>query len=152
MVGRAKPGAEDLRQRPEMASLKLLVLKFVRTYIETWGHSPSYGEIAAALDRNRWRVRDTVKRLAAEGLLLRKPGPRGLALPEKEEEALRQLRALGWTIYARPDLTSGSGADSTNRALLPPPTLTYDAKSGDDGEYGSWRGEKSKSGKTGQRD
>ena len=81
-----------------MASLRLLVLAFVREYFARWGASPSYSEIAAGLGTNRERVRKAVKRLVAGGLLLRTPGPRGLALPDDCGEALRQLRAAGWQI------------------------------------------------------
>jgi len=104
-TGRGDP----LRLRPDMASLRLLALDFVRRYIGQWGASPSYGEIAAALDTNRTRVRKAVKSLAADGLLLRTPGARGLALPETRESALHVLRALGWDV------------DGTTRAVRPPP-------------------------------
>lgn len=86
------------RLRPEMVSLRLHVLDFVRRYLGAWKVSPSYGEIAAALGTNRTRVKDAVKSLVAEGLLLRTPGPRGLAMPSEREAALRVLIALGWTV------------------------------------------------------
>lgn len=84
--------------RPEMASLRLKVLAFVRAYIRAHGGSPSYGEIAAGLGTNRERVRKAVKRLIAAGELGRAPGPRGLVLPSDEREALLRLGALGWSI------------------------------------------------------
>ena len=84
--------------RPEMASLRLKVLAFVRGYIRAHGGSPSYGEIAAGLNTNRERVRKAVKRLIANGELARVPGPRGLALPDDERAALRRLEAAGWAI------------------------------------------------------
>lgn len=90
--------AAAMRLTPAMASLRLLVLRFIREYLSDWGASPSYGEIAAALDTNRTRVRKAVKSLAEEGLLLRTPGPRGLALPDNLAEAVRLLKALGYAV------------------------------------------------------
>lgn len=111
-----------LRLAPEMASLRLLVLAFVREYFDAWHASPSYGEIANGLNTNRTRIRKAVKSLAADGLLLRAPGPRGLALPTVRDECVRQLRSLGWAVdedvhRAREGVTEGT--------LLPPPALDY---------------------------
>ena len=121
-----------LRQRPEMASLKLLVLKFVQQYIAQWQGSPSLGEIASALATNRTRVRRAVRRLELDGSLVRVPGPRGLSLPDDEPVALRQLRARGWTINADdrtatpPAASPSKGQISvTNQPLLPPAELDY---------------------------
>lgn len=136
---------EPLRQRPEMASCKLLVLKFVRQYIADWAGSPSLGEIAHALGTNRTRVRRAIKRLEADGQLVRVPGPRGLSLPEEEPLAVRQLRARGWTINPgdRTATAPGSGPPSvTKEPLLPPAELDYPPASipsrgsGDYGEKG----------------
>ena len=117
-----------LRQRPEMASLKLLVLKFVQQYIVQWQGSPSLGEIASALATNRTRVRRAVRRLELDGSLVRVPGPRGLSLPDDEPVALRQLRARGWTINPD-DRTATPPANApksvTNQPLLPPAELDY---------------------------
>ena len=88
-------GGDPPRLRPEMASMRLLVLGFVRDYIVRHGGSPSYGEIAHGLSSNRERVRKAVKRLVATGLLLRRPGPRGLMLPERIDEAAALLRQFG---------------------------------------------------------
>lgn len=81
-----------------MASFRLLVLRFVRQYIADYGLSPSQGEIARALDATRTRVRDALKSLSADGLLLRTPGERGLRLPDEREAALQTLRALGYRV------------------------------------------------------
>ena len=102
-----------LRLSPEMASLRLLVLKFVRDYWDQWGDSPSYGEIAAAIGRSRKTVKHCVISLAADGLLIRTPGPRGLSLPDATQEALQLLRKQGWAV---------AGPHSP---LLPPDTLDY---------------------------
>ncbi len=83
---------------PEMTSFRLQLLAFIRGYIGEWQRSPSYGEMAAALDVSRDRIKKSVKSLARDGLLLRTPGPRGLALPEQREEALKLLAELGWQV------------------------------------------------------
>ena len=106
------------RLKPEMASRRLLVLAFVREYFARWGSSPSYGEIAAALATNRSRVRDAVRQLVRAGQLLRVPGPRGLILPDIRDQALRQLRELGWHV--------DDGARTvTHSTLLARPPLDY---------------------------
>lgn len=88
----------SLRLRPEMASRRLLVLAFVRDYINRWGQSPSYGEISNGLAISPTRARQLVKTLVAGGQLTRSPGPRGLSLPTLRDEAIRQLRELGWSV------------------------------------------------------
>lgn len=122
---------EPARLRPEMASQRLLVLNFVRDYWGRWGGSPSQGEIAAGLRIHRDRVRRAVRSLRRDGLLLSTPGPRGLALPEAEEAAIRQLRGAGWTIDA-------AARRAAKAPLLPPAELDYQdpAEGGgtDDGE------------------
>lgn len=125
---------------PTMASFRLLVLAFIRDYIALMGQSPSYGEIAAKLESNRTRVRKAVKSLVADGLLLRTPGPRGLALPSMREEAVRQLRALGWHVDEDALLAH---SPVTNPPLLPPAALTYPARrivsEDDNGDIGEGR-------------
>ena len=111
------------RLAPEMASFRLLVLAFVRDYIGLMGQSPSYGEISAKLNSNRTRVRNAVKRLAFEGLLIRTPGARGLKLPSMRDEAIRQLRQLGWAIDE--DNLKALPPSVTKGALLPPASLDY---------------------------
>ena len=87
-----------MRLKPEMTSRRLLVLAFVRDYMAQWGSSPSYGEIANGLGISHTRVRQQVKALVASGQLLRRPGPRGLHLPTLRDEAVRQLRDLGYVV------------------------------------------------------
>ena len=111
-----------------MASLRLLVLAFVRRYITEWGASPSYGEIAAALDTSRTNIHWAVRSLASDELILRRPGPRGLALPEMREEALRVLRGLGWVVmvdegHVLPPLDRAGAV--TNPILPGMPVLDY---------------------------
>lgn len=132
--GRAGLGwgeSEPPRLTPAMASMRLLVLDFVRRYIGRWKASPSYGEIAEALGTNRTRVRKAVKSLESEGLLLRSPGPRGLAMPSERQAALRVLRMLGWHVDERAEAV-------TNRPLRLSPALSYRAPRTDgDGNGGT---------------
>lgn len=106
------------RLSAEMASQRLLVLDFVRRYFAQWRHSPSQGEIAAALDIDAGKVRRAIRSLARDGMLLRTPGPRGLVLPDTEAEALRQLRALGWIVNPIDEVVAKA-------TLLPPAALDY---------------------------
>jgi hypothetical protein len=111
---------------PSMASLRLLVLRFVRSYLSHWGASPSYGEIAAGLDTNRTRVKKAVRSLTADGMLLRRPGPRGLAIPDDVTDAVRLLKAHGYKVEP-----------VTNGPLQDDPLLDYDPC----GSRGAQRGE-----------
>lgn len=104
---------DALRLKPEMVSFRGLVLAFVDSYINTWGQSPSYGEIAAATRSNRTRVKRAVASLEREGLLLRRKGTRGLSLPDAVEKARRTLERAGML------------PSVTNPTLLPPPALDY---------------------------
>ena len=113
---------QPARLSATMASQRLLVLDFVRNYFARWHGSPSLGEIANALQIDRMKVKRAIRSLAADGMLHHKPGPRGLALPDAEAEALRQLRAIGWII----DEQVGHVTKST---LLPPAALDYPATS-----------------------
>jgi DNA-binding transcriptional MocR family regulator len=108
-----------------MVSQRLLVLDFIRQYIGRWSQSPSQGEIARALDIDGSKVRRAIRSLARDGLILRRPGTRGLMLPETEAEAIRQLRALGWTV-------DPSGETALKATLLPPAALDY-AEDADEG-------------------
>lgn len=99
MTGEAASGA-SLRLHPAMTSRRLLVLGFVRNYILQYGGSPSYGEIANGVGISPTRARQLVQALVKAGQLLRTPGPRGLSLPALRDEAVRQLRELGWQVYA----------------------------------------------------
>lgn len=109
--------------RPDMASLRLLVLAFVREYIERFHASPSYGEIAARLNTNRTKIKKAVRSLTADGLLLRVPGPRGLTLPTVRDECVRQLRELGWSVDTGVEVAS---LPVTKRTLFDTPALDYD--------------------------
>lgn len=89
------PAGQEARLCPEMASFRALVLDFVRDYIARWGQSPSYGEIAAGLASNRTRVKRALRSLELAGLLLRRPGTRGISLPGDIEQARLTLERAG---------------------------------------------------------
>lgn len=112
-----------------MSSQRLRVLDFVRRYIGRWGHSPSHGEIGAGLDIDRSCVRRAIKSLVRSGLLIQQPGARGLAIPDAEADALRQLRALGWTINPSEEVIAKA-------TLLPPAALDYVPPSGEAIDHG----------------
>lgn len=117
---------DALRLKPEMVSFRGLVLAFVDSYINTWGQSPSYGEIAAATRSNRTRVKRAVASLEREGLLLRRKGTRGLSLPDAVEKARRTLERAGVPLPSSSGAVGQQGTPSvTNPTLLPPPALDY---------------------------
>ena len=116
--GKAESWGERLT--PEMVDFRLLVLDFVHDYIGRWRSSPSYGEIANALQSNKTRVRKAVKSLVADGKLHRTPGPRGLSLPSMRDQALQLLRLEGLLAEGGTLMTA-----VTHRPLLPPPALDY---------------------------
>jgi len=116
---------EARRLKPEMSSFRLLVLGFVRDYWTDHGGSPSYGEIANALDTNRMRVKRAVLALVDDGELLRTPGARGLRLPDQHENALNRLRELGYAIDPERKVVSFPGQPVTKPTLPVPPELDY---------------------------
>ncbi len=118
---------DDLKLVPEIVSFRLLVLRFVQDYWAAMGASPSYGEIAAKLSSNRSRVCRAIKRLAADRLLIIIPGPRGLRLPEARDAALRELRALGWSVDEDIKLAR---APASKLTLLTTPALDYKPEPG----------------------
>jgi DNA-binding MarR family transcriptional regulator len=105
-----------------MASLRLLVLDFVRSYIGRHGVSPSYGEIAAGLGCGRTSVKRAVKSLVAAGLLLQRPGARGIALPAQRDLAVRLLREHGWNVDEDVQIAHVP-LPGTKSTLLPTPAL-----------------------------
>lgn len=118
-MNEAEDPLPDGRLSPEMASFRLKVLGFVRRYWESYGGSPSYGEIAAGLSTNRERVRKAVKRLVMARQLVRTPGPRGLALPDgKARRAVtnRPLRPRFDLDYIPPGENGAGNGDGSKRA------------------------------------
>ena len=119
------------RLRPEMASSRLLVLDFVRSYIGRWGHSPSYNEIAAGLKISRDAVKRAVRSLVRDGLLLKSDRQRGLALPDEQAQAIRVLRVLGWTVNE--DVATAAPLSPLLRGAV----LDYDPLAGGEIRHGS---------------
>lgn len=125
-----------LRLAPDMVSLRLLVLAFVKGYIGRWGASPSYGEIAEATGSNRTRVKQAVRKLEADGQLLRvhraeSGGRRVLALPEQRHAAAQFLSGLGWTVSPPTAAPATTEPDRvTNHTLEPFERLHYDPATG----------------------
>ena len=109
---------------PDMASIRLIVLRFIRNYVDRWGQSPSQFEIAHGCSITRSGVRNALRSLEADGRILRTAGPRGIALPSERDAAVRKLRALGWCVDE--DCRSAVPAPARQHsALLPPAALTY---------------------------
>lgn len=112
-------GQPDNRKRlsPEMACFRGLVLAFVREYIKKYSISPSQGEIVNAIEgATKRKVRRALVSLDKEGLLIKKPGERGLVLPEARDAALRLLQEEGYQVHE---------PGGPEKPLLPPPALTY---------------------------
>ena len=121
---------EALGLTPEMASLRLLVLDFVREYICRWGHSPSYGEIASGANTHREGARRAVKSLVADRMLLRVAGPRGLSLPSQRDQAIELLRQQGYVVdedigRVAPPISARTGPLVADTPLLPEAALDY---------------------------
>ncbi len=89
---------EPLRLTSSMASRKLLVLAFVRAFIERWQGSPSIGEISRGTGASRTRVQAALCALEKDKLIVRRKGARGIMLPDRLAEAVRDLRAAGYVV------------------------------------------------------
>lgn len=116
--GSITSGASPRQLKPTMASLRLLVLRFIQDYIAQFHVGPSLGEIGAAFSIDRSQARKAVLLLAGDGLVLKAPGTRGLALPEQRDQAVRLLRSLGWSV-------DDAGRMATNRPLMEGPVIDY---------------------------
>lgn len=114
-----------LKLAPEMASMRLLVLAFVRDYIRTWGQSPSLGEISNALGIQVSRTRRALKSLEAEKLIERVPGHRGIRMPSARAECIRQLREMGFLVDEDLERAVVDPGSDTNRLLPATPVLDY---------------------------
>ncbi|APX64579.1 hypothetical protein AV944_00505 [Sphingomonas sp. LK11] len=89
---------ETLRLQPAMVSRKLLVLTFIRAYVHRWNGSPSIAEIAQGIGASRTRVQAALRALEQEEKIIRRPGARGIMLPDRLQEAVRDLRAAGFVV------------------------------------------------------
>ncbi|GAA3254658.1 hypothetical protein GCM10020258_12540 [Sphingomonas yabuuchiae] len=72
---------EQLRLQPAMVSRRLLVLTFIRAYVDRWGGSPSIGEIAQGIGASRTRVQAALRSLEQDKQIIRRPGARGSCCP-----------------------------------------------------------------------
>lgn len=129
----------QFRPVPTMVSRKLQALAFIHRYIAEWVKSPSYGEIAAALDVSRERAKELVRQLKREGLIVRESGAhRGISLPPGDEapgtapnaapsaaEAVRVLRAEGWVVDPRARALGPLSDPITNPPLPRLPDLDH---------------------------
>lgn len=93
----------EFRLTPAMTSRKLQVVSFAKQYLERWGRSPSYGEIAAAIGISPSRARAVVRSAVKDGLMYRQRGARrGISFPRppltsaEAEELLARLREAGF--------------------------------------------------------
>lgn len=120
------------RLKPDMASFRGLVRVFIRDYIGNYGISPSQGEIARHFECQRGRVRDAIRSLERDGLVVRTPGPRGLRMPSEREEAVRKLQELGFVVNAEDGVIELPARPLS--PLLPPPGLDYPPSSTEKGD------------------
>lgn len=109
-----------LHLSPTRASRKQAALEFIKRHFAERGASPSFGEIAAALDTNTSRVSAIVHQLARDGQILFTPGKhRGIAMPDpamqiSRGDLLLALRQAGFIVD-----------DDVLKAVPPaPPTVT----------------------------
>jgi SOS-response transcriptional repressor LexA len=115
-----------LRLAPDMVSRKLQVLHFVEHYYALHKVGPSLGEIAAALQTNRTRVQDALRKLASERRIHRVPGARrGIRPINAFEDAVRQLEAAGYIVWSQ-TMHVFPPATVTNTGLIPAPDLDHD--------------------------
>lgn len=89
---------------PGMASRKLQVLGFYKLYYARWGKAPSVGECAGDIGISSTRVKQLLRQLEADRMIIRQPGVRrGITFPEpadriSEGDALMRLRELGYVL------------------------------------------------------
>jgi biotin operon repressor len=112
-----------------MVATRLLVLDFVHEYIERWRYSPSLGEIGAELGVSRKHVSKAIASLVDSGLLVKTPGPRGLALPDQRDTAIRLLSSMGFQVSRGQQVV-------TKSALLSPTPVEYIPLRTDRGQHG----------------
>ncbi|QIG80088.1 LexA family protein [Stakelama tenebrarum] len=124
-----------------MSSRKFQLLGWIKGYFAEHGVSPATREMAAAIGVSTTRVRALLRRLEAEGLIIRLKGvERGIRLPEmadelSDAEIAIALVARGWKV--NPATRSATGAfPDRNLPQLPPLVHIPDieAGNGDDGK------------------
>ncbi|WP_267348709.1 hypothetical protein [Sphingomonas sp. GM_Shp_2] len=104
MTGEGQAGvSRRFRPKPTIVSRKLQALRFIKQFYAEWGSSPSLEEIGAGLGVSRQRAHALVCKLAADRLIVRRPGNRGILLPDpalmmSRSDALLLLQAGGWKV------------------------------------------------------
>lgn len=99
------PDGEAARLTPTMSSRKLQALDFIKRYFAQWGHSPTYGELGAALGVSSKRAHDLVHSLSRERMIEHVAGkPRGIRLIDRtaelgEADVLLLLARFGVTVF-----------------------------------------------------
>lgn len=90
---------EAIRLTPTMVSRKNQVLAFIRAYHAAHQGGPSITEICNAVNCARSRVQEAIRKLEREQLINRVPNkPRGITPIYSNQEAIRQLEALGYVV------------------------------------------------------
>ncbi|MEA3390153.1 MAG: hypothetical protein U9R64_12890 [Pseudomonadota bacterium] len=108
---------EAIRLTPTMGSRKEQLLDFIRAYYSAHGVGPTITEMANALHCMRSRIQDAIRKLEREQRIHRVPGKaRGITPISGHEEAIRQLRAIGYIV----------NPDSMILEVPPPPLLDLD--------------------------
>lgn len=84
----------------EPLTRKEQALAWIRSYIETTGHSPSMGDVALALGVSISRAKALVHQLTREKRIYRAPGAqRGISIPGLFKElVLKELREQGYVV------------------------------------------------------
>jgi SOS-response transcriptional repressor LexA len=84
----------------EPLTRKVQAYNWIRTYIETTGHSPSMGDVAGGLGVSLSRAKALVHQLTREKRIDRSPGAqRGISIPGLfEQMVLKKLRERGFVV------------------------------------------------------
>ncbi len=108
---------------PVMASRKGQALIFIRDYLARDIGSPSYGEIAAGIAVSRQHAKRLVRRLVADGRIVRETGAkRGITMAAQVDRAIAELQALGWQV--NPSMRTAAQSDGEGDAGVTRNTLT----------------------------
>ena len=119
----------ERRLTPTSCSRKLLALEFIRAYRARFSTSPSIGEIAADQGISASAAKKLVRRLEADGKIIRARGvQRGIVLPGEVDQAKALLVRTGWTAL---DGERGLLAPGPNRDLPIPEALFHMAEHDD---------------------
>lgn len=95
---------QPLRLTPLARSRRILALEFIRRYFRQFGCSPSFGEIAAALDIPQPRVGAIVRELVRQGAITHTAGQRrSIVLPmpldnQSDTDVLLEAQRRGFIV------------------------------------------------------